>query len=151
MIKIYSDYKKFDFVILVCQKLSNLLVNGLSIHQAIKILIQDEENQDARIKLTLLNQQINQGKSFIQGLSDFFPFGISPLNQIQDPPDITSFVQELGIYFKEKKSEVDQLLKEMTYPFLLLLGTSSVLIAFLVFFLPMFQQFFDDTNLKMPF
>lgn len=144
-------YKRYALMAAFCHKLSGALNHGLSIFQALPLLIDSEKNKVLKKQLIQLQKHLDDGEklapALIQLLGSTIPFQD---NETAEIPDTHAFLVGCETFLKQRQSLTKLIKKQLSYPIILLISLLFLFILFLTTLLPMYMGFFTDLGQRPP-
>lgn len=140
-------------VILFCQQISSLLAAGVPLLPALGAFIRHLPGSKRAAPFRQLAEYLGQGSSFGEALAKTggFPDELVRLVQASEPIGrIGLALEQVRQDLEEKSSLGQQLFFSLFYPSLIILGSLALVIFWLVFLLPTFQQVFAQAGLDLP-
>ena len=133
------------------KELSNLLKAGISLHNAIDILIK-EAPFSLKNALIQLRENLHKGSPFQHSLPLFLPSGFpAHFASITTIPQLDDFLSHLEKYLEKKLETAQHVIKQLTYPTILILSLMILSVAFMLIIAPTYLQFFESTGLAPPY
>ena len=146
----FSNKKKQSFYL----ELSVLLKAGITIKEALGLIIESLKKEKDRQLLSNILQQVINGKPFSEALysskqfSEYEYFSI----KIGEETGTTARVcQELGVFYERKNEQKRIIIAALTYPSIVLSTAILVVIFMLSYVVPMFQDIFKQNNMELPY
>jgi type II secretory pathway component PulF len=153
----FSDFLArvpFEDLIVFIRQLGTLLRSGIPLMKAMQIVI--EQTDEPRLKkiLTTVKNDLAEGSSLAKAMGAYphvFSSFITNLVDVGESRGQLDEAFERILSFEEKNREIrNKVVTALTYPILLLVSGTTVLIALIVFVLPKFVQIFQQSNIVLP-
>jgi type IV pilus assembly protein PilC len=127
-----------------CAQLSSLVKAGLSLHQSLRVLAEEDPHH-----ITPILTHMENGGSLMEALQRLSPYPL-PLLNLNTIPNLTDFLDHLSLYLTTKKQQQEALSKQLRYP--LFLGSLTVLMMgiIILWMLPVYAQFYSNIGLPIP-
>lgn len=141
-------------ILQILTSLARLLENGLSIYDAVNLLIHDSSKLIYRYVYLSLRQALKEGVPLSDALESLAPlvpeFLISMLRASEKSGQFLSGIQELEQFYLERVKRQDQLRKLLRYP-KIVLGFSFIFgVGILAFVVPMFHNIYRLQGDNLP-
>lgn len=151
---IFESLKPVDVLFLV-RNLATTIKAGLSVVEALDILIADAEKKLLKKVLQEAQALIKNGQSLSKGFeqyADSFPpifMGMIKAGEVSGQLDKT--LSDLGRYLTKEYNLRSKVKSALTYPVILLIASTGVVTLLLVFVLPRLTKAFTASGVKLPF
>ncbi len=133
------------------KELSNLLKAGLSLHVAIDILLQDCKDSSIKLSIQKIRTKLHQGLPFQQCLPLLLPAQFpAHFSSITILPNLEQFLHHIEHYLDKKIARSQSLIKQLTYPTILLISLMILTLGFVTIIAPTYLQFFESSGLNTP-
>lgn len=143
----FSDKERLKFT----EQLSELLTYGFSIIDALKI-IRNNDAQQEWLNSTI--QQIEQGMSLSEALVKpyhyFNTFYISMLAVGESTGKLAETIQQLLVYLEKIFSIKQKVIKALSYPLLVLIVSACMTLGLIYFVIPQFAETFASFGQQLP-
>ncbi len=150
---IFERISPVDIVFLV-RNLGVMLKSGLSISEALDILIDDAEKVKMKAMLTRVRTNLRGGKplseSFSQDLRYFPPIFLGMVKAGESSGKLDAVFDELGAYLYKEYNLTQKVKSALTYPVILLIGSTVVVWLMLTLVLPRIANVFNASGAHMP-
>ncbi|MBI5400874.1 MAG: type II secretion system F family protein [Candidatus Yonathbacteria bacterium] len=150
----FGSIKPVDIMFLV-RNLGATIKAGLSIAEAIDIIIADTEKPALRNILQEAQALFRNGQTLSKGFephADLFPpifMGMLRAGEMSGQLDKT--FAELGDYLAKEYNLRSKVKSALTYPVILLIASGGVITLLLVFVLPRLTKAFESSGVQLPF
>ena len=136
--------------IFLCEQLSDFLKSGVSLYKSLQIL-SSANAQPFHPQVKTMLAQLESGIPFVVALQDLLPPDV-PLHfsHVGAVPNVTTLLDELVLYFREKQGYVHHLQQQLAYPMFLLGSMAIVGVLMFGWMMPLYGQFFQSMNLPLP-
>lgn len=136
------------------QQLANLLNAGLPLDRALSILIDVNDNGEAKQLLTQIQDEVRGGRSLGDALeaqgSTFSKLYINMVRAGEAGGSVEVVLARLAEFMERAKALRDTVTSALIYPIILLTVACLSVILLLTFVVPQFQQLFDDAGQALP-
>jgi len=147
--KPFSNKIKEDFY----GELSVLLNAGISLKQALELIINSQKNKKTKVVLEAILKAIIHGQSFSEAVRVFKDFSDYEYHSIkigEETGTTSKITEQLAEFYSKKNEQRRQLINALTYPIIILSTAILVVIFMLQFVVPMFQDIFKQQNVELP-
>lgn len=135
------------------RELKVLLRSGITIEEAIFILINQTKKKSLKIVIEVVYQQLQKGKTLVDSVSktnSFTPFEVNTLAIGEATKKLPKVLEELEVFYERKHRLKSQIVTVLTYPAFVIIITIAVLIFMLRSVVPMFEKVFKQFNSELP-
>lgn len=143
-----------DIMFLV-RNLATMVKAGLSIVDAIDILIADVEKNAMKKILQDTQALVKNGQTLSKGfeahINLFPPIFIGMLRAGEVSGQLDKTLVDLGKYLSKEYNLRSKVRSALTYPIILLIASSGVVVLLLMFVLPRLTKTFSSSGVKLPF
>jgi type IV pilus assembly protein PilC len=147
--KPFSNKIKEDFY----GELSVLLNAGISLKQALELIINSQKNKKTKVILGAVLEAIINGQSFSEAVrvyKDFTDYEYHSIKIGEETGTTSKITEQLAEFYSKKNEQRRQLINALTYPTIILTTALLVVIFMLQFVVPMFQDIFKQQNVELP-
>ena len=148
-----TKYIPKNIIILFAQQIAALLAVGVPLLSAIKTFVKHLSDRKASESFNHLAAYLEEGSSFGEALAKTggFPEDLIRLVQASEPIGrIGLALEEAARALEERNSLFQQIAFSLFYPSLIILGSLALIVFWLIFLLPTFQQVFDQVGADLP-
>lgn len=153
-ISLFERVTPVDIVFLV-RNLSAAIRAGLGIVESLDILIHDTKKKILKTILRTAMSQVKSGQPLSQGFEMhgkyFPPMFIGMLKAAEASGQLDVTLESLGKYLTREYNLTRKVKSALTYPVILLIGATAVIILLLVFVLPRLTKAFMQSGVELPF
>lgn len=145
----FSNKKKQSFYL----ELAVLLKAGITIKEALTLLIESFKKKKDREMLENVLHQVVNGKPFSEALHSskyFSEYEYYSLKIGEETGTTAQVCRELGGFFERKNEQQRIVIAALTYPVIVLSTAILVVIFMLSYVVPMFQDIFKQNNMELP-
>ena len=145
----FSNKKKQSFYL----ELAVLLKAGITIKEALTLLIESFKKKKDKEMLENVLHQIVNGKPFSEALHNskyFSEYEYYSLKIGEETGTTAQVCRELGAFFERKNEQQRIVVAALTYPAIVLSTAVLVVIFMLSYVVPMFQDIFKQNNMELP-
>lgn len=152
-IELFSRVNSVDIMFLV-RNLATTTLAGLSIVESLDILIKDTEKKLMKRILEGVEAIIKNGKSLSSGFEaykDSFPpifFGMIKAGEVSG--QLNKTLPELARYLSKEYTLRGRVKSALTYPVILLVASTIVVVLMLIFVLPRLAKSFTQSDVSLP-
>ncbi|MFT7900095.1 MULTISPECIES: type II secretion system F family protein [Flavobacteriaceae] len=135
------------------RELKVLLRSGITIEEAIFILISQTKKKSLKDVIDEVYQQLQKGKTLVDSVSKtnaFTSFEINTLAIGEETKKLPKVLEELEVFYDRKHKLKSQIVTVLTYPTFVIIITIAVLIFMLRSVVPMFEKVFKQFNSELP-
>lgn len=135
------------------KELKVMLSSGVSLEEAIAILITQYKNKKLISGLKAVRKELLKGKTLVFALSQvnfFTSFEINSLSIGEQSNTLPKILSELGVFYEKKNKLKSHIKTALTYPVFVIVITFAVLTFMLRNVVPMFQKVFRQFNSELP-
>ncbi|KAF2518533.1 type II secretion system F family protein [Flavobacterium salilacus subsp. salilacus] len=146
----FSNKKKQAFYL----ELSVLLKAGITIKEALGLIIESLKKEKDKQLLSGVLQQVINGKPFSEALyatKQFSEYEYFSLKIGEETGTTARVSKELGIFYERKNEQKRIIIAALTYPSIVLSTAVLVVIFMLSYVVPMFQDIFKQNNMELPY
>lgn len=147
--KSFSNKKKEDFY----TELSVLLKAGITLKESLGLIEEGQKKEKQKNLFNDLGESLLSGSSFSEAIKDkkeFTEYEYYSLKIGEESGTLTTITKELGSFFAKKNEQQRNLVNALTYPIIILVTAVLVVIFMLRLVVPMFQDIFEQNNVKLP-
>nr|WP_299067296.1 type II secretion system F family protein [uncultured Allomuricauda sp.] len=147
--KSFSNKKKEDFY----TELSVLLKAGITLKESLGLIEEGQKKEKQKTLFNNLGESLLSGSSFSEAIKDkkeFTEYEYYSLKIGEESGTLTTITKELGSFFAKKNEQQRNLVNALTYPIIILVTAVLVVIFMLRLVVPMFQDIFEQNNVKLP-
>ena len=152
-IQLFARVSSIDIMFLV-RNLSTTIKAGLSIIESLDVLIRDAENKLMKKILQSVEAMVKNGKSLSSGFEEYknvFPpifIGMIKAGEVSGGLDKT--LSELARHLSKEYSLRAKVKSALTYPIILLVASTLVVVLMLIFVLPRLTKSFAQSGVELP-
>ena len=135
-------------------ELSVLLKAGITVKEALTLIIESLKKEKDKQLLDGVLQQVINGKPFSEALYDtkqFSEYEYFSLKIGEETGTTDKVCRELGIFYERKNEQRRVVIAALTYPSIVLFTAILVVIFMLSYIVPMFQDIFRQNNMELPY
>lgn len=135
------------------RELKVLLKSGITVEDAIDILIKQSKNKKLVKVLSDIHKELLKGKKMVYAMSKikvFTSFEVNTLAIGEETNTLTRVLEELEVFFDRKDKLKNQIITVLSYPVFVILITIAVLVFMLRNVVPMFEKVFKQFNSELP-
>ncbi|NQY73650.1 MAG: type II secretion system F family protein [Candidatus Margulisbacteria bacterium] len=148
---IFQDFRLLTRFPVFCFSLRRFLISGVSLQRAVRILKEGASDSQYRKKLGHMEQALLSGKTFFEVLATILPKQhVLHFTHLKKVPHLDLFLRDLGRFTDKKLENIVSLGQKTAYPLFLIVMTLIAGIIFLVFLLPIYNQFYGEMNVPLP-
>ncbi len=133
-----------------CRQLSAMLTSGVNLVRAIHILMNQEENREARKVLREIYDELQRGNAFSDALlhkpGTFPPLFISMVAAGEASGNLDIIMQRVADHYAKEAKLKNSISSAMVYPIILCFGMILVIFVIFVAVLPMFEELFEGVE-----
>lgn len=136
------------------QETADLLDSGVELIDALNLIFSQSPDKHLKYLVQILHGQIQEGKSFSEGLK-YFPSIFSSLyvNIIRSGElsgSLPAVMKRLGLYYETMQKFRSKLIEAMAYPVFLICVGMAALFVLVGFVIPKLIPIFDDMGVALP-
>jgi type IV pilus assembly protein PilC len=162
-IRINKDYFALLFnkglkqseVVLLLQYIATMLLAGVTLPQAINIILKDNPTRALQDLLLCCKEDLIQGKPFYTSLAKFPKYfnslSIGLIKNSEETGTLDITLKKLADYQEKKLTSHINLRRALYYPIGVLALCAIVVVVLLIFIVPQFVTLFQTFNSKLPF
>ncbi len=143
-----------NHVFLFTEQLAHLLAAGMTLDEALGVLKKRLKHPRLKSLSTALHQALVDGRSLSQALRDypkiFSPLYVNMVAAGEASGALTQILQRLVLHLGEMKAMRDRVQQALYYPAALVVIGTVMVVAFLVWLVPMLKGFFAETGGTLP-
>lgn len=153
---IFSSSPKIKFrdLSVFCWQLYTMLNAGLTLPNSLKVLIDQQKNENFRNVLTDVGRRIEEGQSFSESLREhpkvFSSFFVQMVNAGEVGGVLDDMLRKLAIFYENQDQIRARIQSAMTYPVLLICVSIGVVTFLVTYILPKLAQVFKDMGVHIP-
>ncbi len=144
----------YDQQHLFTEQLALLLGAGMTLDEALQILVRRMKHPKMHGLAKKLHQALVEGRSLSQALKDFpkifEPLYINMVAAGEASGTLADILKRLVTYLAEVKNLRDRVQQALVYPAVLVVVGFVMVIFFMTFMVPKLMKFFTDTNQELP-
>ena len=144
--------KNKDLVFWLAQ-LATYLKAGIPLTDAVKILAEQDKRKKYKKTYDSIIYELSMGESFSEALKKQGPvFPALLINMIKAAElvgDLESTLDDMSEYYDERESTKKQMISALTYPIVILVFATIVLVFLLVYIVPKFADIYLSLNAEM--
>jgi len=149
----FAKIKDEDRIFMV-RNLATAIKAGLSINEALTILVNDSKPGLMHDILMTAKVTVQSGRPLSDGLAlhkkHFPPIFIGLLRAGEASSQLDKSLEELGTYLAKEYNLIRKIKSALTYPIMLLIGSFGVVVFLLVFVLPKLSKTFALSGTELP-
>jgi len=151
----YFNFFQKDFLDEFTEKLFYFLISDIELQTAFKLMLLDEHNKNLKSFIQFLLEKLNQGNSFYSALEEQkiikIPFYyLESIKIAEENNNIPFVLEKLVEYNEEKNDNKDNIKQALTYPFIILLVASGVLVFMMTSIVPKIVSMFEKGHKELP-
>lgn len=143
-----------QYPVIFSKQMSVMLTAGLSVSEALKILVRQDSSTDQHIVLEALSTAVDNGSSLSDAMkkypSLFPPTMISLIAAGETSGSLDAIFTRLSRYLESSYNAQEKLLTVMIYPLILLFSALSATGVIIFFVLPSFVSMFESFHTPLP-
>jgi len=163
----FSGYNSFSNIIkgssklnskelsLFCKQLSSMLKSKITILHCIEILHLQIESKKLKKILNIIHKELLTGNTFSESLtnhkSSFPEIFISMITAGELSGNMESVMTRLSEHYQREYKIENKLKSAMTYPIILSIVSTAVVILLLIKVMPTFVSIYESSNVQLPF
>jgi general secretion pathway protein F len=136
------------------RQLSTLLGAGMPLVPSLSILMKQTNNPLLRKSLTQIREQVNEGKSLTEGMSNFPqifpPFYLNMIRAGEASGTINLVLERLADFSENQQVLISKIKSAMYYPIAVLFIGSAVIFLLMTFVIPKITGIFTDMHQTLP-
>lgn len=144
--------KNKDLVFWLAQ-LATYLKAGIPLTDAVKILAEQDKRKKYKKTYDSIIYELSMGESFSEALRKqgpvFPPLLINLIKAAELVGDLESTLDDMSEYYNEREATKKQMISALTYPIVILIFATIVLVFLLVYIVPKFADIYLSLNAKM--
>jgi len=147
--KTFSNKAKEDFY----TEVSLLLKAGITLKEALELLQKAQKKQKEKELMEVLNKAIVSGRSFSEAMQlsqQFTNYEYFSVKIGEETGTLAQVCGQLAGFFASKNEQRRILVSAMTYPIIILVTATLVLVFMLHYVVPMFQDIFRQQKVELP-
>ncbi len=147
--KPYSNKQKEDLY----TELGVLLKAGITLKEALALIKGSQKKEKHRLLFDSILTDLIDGKSFSDTLAnrkEFSEYEYYSLNIGEETGTLDKVADQLGDFFLRKNEQRRNLISALSYPAIIFITATIVVIFMLRFVVPMFQDIFRQNNVDLP-
>ncbi|MDD4624335.1 MAG: type II secretion system F family protein, partial [Bacilli bacterium] len=145
--------KRADLVFFLTQ-LSTFLKSGLPLLEAIKILEKQTDKRKYKNLYKSLNYELTMGENFSSALEkqgDSFPrLLVNMIKSSELSGNLPEVLDDMATYYDEMNKTRKQMKSAMTYPLVIFVFATGVIIFILIFVIPEFVGIYKEMDAELP-
>lgn len=145
-----------DDIALIVQEISSMLQAGLTLEQALELLVKISTKNDIHLFLKKILEKVRSGASFHEALDEFkdvlpkLTIGLIKAGENGGEKVLTLALERLAEYLKKRAQLHAAITTALIYPLILLITASLSIILILLYVLPQFEPLFQTTTQRIP-
>lgn len=152
-ISIGNPVKTQDFV-LYLRQFATLIVAGVSVAEATRILSQQTESKALAKALKNVEEELRSGKPLSEAAAShekiFPPMFINLVQAGEASGNLDDTLERLAVYFEKMHYSMQKVKSALTYPIVIMIVAVIVVIYLLTNVVPMFAEMFAQFNAELP-
>jgi general secretion pathway protein F len=136
------------------RQLSTLLGAGMPLVPSLTILMQQEKKPLLKKTLAQIREQVNEGKSLTEGMSEFPrifpPFYLNMVRAGEASGAINLVLERLADFSENQQALMNKIRSALAYPIIMLIIGTSVIFLLMAFVVPKITGIFTDMNQTLP-
>jgi general secretion pathway protein F len=136
------------------RQLSTLLGAGMPLVPSLSILMQQEKNPLLKKSLAQIREQVNEGKSLTEGMSEFPrifpPFYLNMVKAGEASGTINLVLESLADFSENQQVLKNKISSALAYPIIVLLLGSIIIFLMMTFVIPKITEIFTDMKQTLP-
>lgn len=136
------------------RQLSTLLGAGMPLVPSLSILMQQEKNPLLKKTLAQIREQVNEGKSLTDGMSEFPrifpPFYLNMVRAGEASGTINLVLERLADFSENQQALMNKIRSALAYPIIMFVIGTSVIFLLMAFVVPKITGIFTDMNQTLP-
>lgn len=136
------------------RQLSTLLGAGMPLVPSLSILMQQEKNPLLKKTLAQIREQVNEGKSLTEGMSQFPrtfpPFYLNMVRAGEASGTINLVLERLADFSENQQALMSKIRSALAYPIIMFFVGTLVIFLLMAFVVPKITTIFTDMNQTLP-
>jgi general secretion pathway protein F len=136
------------------RQLSTLLGSGMPLVPSLSILMQQAQNPLLKKSLAQIREQVNEGKSLTEGMSEFPqifpPFYLNMVRAGEASGTINLVLERLADFSENQQALMSKIKSAMYYPIVMLFMGTAVIFLLMTFVVPKITGIFADMHQTLP-
>ncbi len=136
------------------RQLSTLLGAGMPLVPSLTILMKQTNNPLLRKSLAQIREQVNEGKSLTEGMSNFPqifpPFYLNMVRAGEASGTINLVLERLADFSENQQALMSKIRSALAYPFIMFFIGSAVILLLMTFVVPKITGIFTDMHQTLP-
>jgi general secretion pathway protein F len=136
------------------RQLSTLLGSGMPLVPSLSILMQQAQNPLLKKSLAQIREQVNEGKSLTEGMSEFPqifpPFYLNMVRAGEASGTINLVLERLADFSENQQALISKIKSAMYYPIVMLFMGTAVIFLLMTFVVPKITGIFADMHQTLP-
>ncbi|HUN54039.1 MAG TPA: type II secretion system inner membrane protein GspF [Smithella sp.] len=136
------------------RQLSTLLGSGMPLVPSLSILMQQAQNPLLKKALAQIREQVNEGKSLTEGMSEFPqifpPFYLNMVRAGEASGTINLVLERLADFSENQQALLSKIKSAMYYPIVMLFMGTGVIFLLMTFVVPKITGIFSDMHQTLP-
>jgi len=136
------------------RQLSTLLGAGMPLVPSLSILMQQEKNPLLKKSLAQIREQITEGKSLTESMSEFPrifpPFYLNMVRAGEASGTINLVLERLADFSENQQALMSKIRSALAYPIIMFIMGSAVIFLLMTFVVPKITTIFTDMNQTLP-
>lgn len=150
---LFESIQPVDRILLV-RNLGATLKAGLSISEALEILISDSSKKVMRDILVEAKTNVENGQplsvTFANHPKEFSAFFVGIIKAGEVSGKLSESLDELSRYLSREYDLVRKIKTALAYPIILLVASTGIVVLLLIFILPRLQKTFEQSGVELP-
>lgn len=126
---------------------------GLDIQSALRLLSEEQNKDKPKKTLEAIEQTLVKGSTLSEAFSSvpgFTPYEIHSLQIGEETGRLTTVLEQLAAYFKQRRQQRKQIMSALSYPLVIMLTAVLAVSFMLSFIVPMFSDLFGRFGSDLP-
>lgn len=135
-------------------ELSVLLNSGINLKNALELLSDTQNKVHLQEMISGILKKLVSGTAFseiIQTLGAFTKYEYYAIKIGEQTGQLAKVLDDLSNFFKRKNEQHREVSSALTYPIIVLITSIVVVVFMLKYVVPMFEDIFNQNNVKLPF
>jgi type IV pilus assembly protein PilC len=151
---IFERFTALDKIILI-RNLAATIKAGLSLSEALEIMVTDSKKKVVRDFLLEARTSILNGQSlsniFEKHKKTFSPVFVGMIRAGESSGTLDKALDDLSQHLNREYNLIKQVKSALTYPIILVIASFGIVLVMLIFVLPKLSKSFTQNNIKLPF
>jgi len=136
------------------RQLSTLLGSGMPLVPSLSILMQQAQNPLLKKSLAQIREQVNEGKSLTEGMSEFPqvfpPFYLNMVRAGEASGTINLVLERLADFSENQQALMNKVRSALAYPIIMFFMGTAVIFLLMTFVVPKITGIFADMHQTLP-